>query len=311
MHNLLRFFRQNRKKIIRGAIFIAFLFIILQILNYISSNTNTQSISNNDIFKESNGTIISSKSAVSGSDVSEREITEVRDVIKEFVELCNNKNIEEAYNLISDSCKQELYSDVESFANNYYQQLFNGETRNYTVQNWSGDTYMVKFTQDLLATGKSGGEVGYTDYITVVTENKEKKLNLNSFIGKEEINKETKENNIKIKVLNRVKYMEYETYEIEVTNDNNDIIELAQPTPDKKSIYLKDSKDTRHYAYSNEIIDDEMKIQSKYTKKVKIKFDNPYISDRRIKKMCFSKVVLYMMDGDYRSARLLNMSVNI
>lgn len=150
---------------------------------------------------------------------------------------------------------------------------------------------MVKFTQDLLATGKSGSEVGYTDYITIVDENNEKKLNINNFIGKETINKENEENNIKIKVLNRKKYMEYEVYEIEAYNGNNVDISLDLLT-NSKGIYLEDKKETKHYAYTNEIIADDLKIFSKHTKKIKIKFDNPYISGRVIKKLTFSKIAI-------------------
>ena len=38
MHNIMRFIRQNKKQIIRIAVIAAFLFLILQILNYLTEN---------------------------------------------------------------------------------------------------------------------------------------------------------------------------------------------------------------------------------------------------------------------------------
>ena len=47
MHNIMRFIRQNKKQIIRIAVIAAFLFLILQILNYLTEN-NIPLCSNNE-----------------------------------------------------------------------------------------------------------------------------------------------------------------------------------------------------------------------------------------------------------------------
>lgn len=313
MHNLLRYFRQNRKKIIKVALIVAFLIAILQLLNYLAGRNNNikfESSNNNNLIKESNGTITSDKSAISGAKISTNEIKNVGNKINEFVDLCNNHKLDEAYNMLSNSCKEILYPDLQNFIQNYYEPLFKEENKTYTIQNWSGNTYLVKFIEDLLATGKSAKESGYTDYITIVEENGEKKLNINSFIKKEEISKEKEDNNIKIKVLNRIKYMEYEEYELEVTNNTNGTILLDQLTT-SEGIYLKDSKENRHYAYANELTKDEMKVFSKYTKKIKIKFDNPYITGRRINNLCFSMIVLDYSEKNYAAIDSTKISVNI
>lgn len=312
MHNLLRYIRMNKSKLIKVALIVAFLIIILQVLNYISGNKNNIEFSNDssNIQKETNGTIKSDKSAITGKKVSTNEIKAVGNVINEFVNYCNQKEIEKAYDLLSQQCKDILYSDINYFESDYCNKIFKGETRKYTVQNWSGDTYIVKFTEDLLATGKSGSNSSFTDYITIVEENNEKRININSLIGKKEINKESEKDSIKIKVLNEIQYMEYAIYEIEATNNNNDIIELTQNTPSIKGIYLKDTSDTKHYSYINEIVEDDLKVQPKLTKKIKIKFDSPYISGRKINKFCLSNITLYY-SIEYRTARIVDITVNL
>ena len=230
MHNLMRFIRQNRKQIIRVALIVAFLIGLLQLLNYLAGQENKSKSgeSKKDIYNTSNGTIISDKSAVSGGSISTSEIKKVNSEIEEFVKYCNENNTEEAYNMISQSCKEELYPNIDDFIEYYYNSLFKDERRTYTIENWVNDTYMVRFTGDLLATGKSASDFTYQDYITIVEEHGEVKLNINKYIGREEINKEYTSNNIQAVVLYREKYMDYEVYEIKVTNNTGDTILLDQ-----------------------------------------------------------------------------------
>lgn len=312
MHNLLRYIRMNKKKLIKVALILAFLIILLQVLNYLTSRKNAVEYNNDysNIQNETNGTIKSDKSAVSGKKVSTKEIKEVGNLINSFVDFCNEGKIEDAYELLSQQCKEVFYENINTFKNDYYRKVFNGENRTYTVENWTGDTYIVKFTEDLLATGKVTSDSSFTDYITIIEENNKKKLNINSFVGKKEINKAKENDNIKIKVLNQIQFMEYAIYEIEATNNNDDIIELTQQTPVIKGIYLKDSKDTKHYAYGNELAEDDLKIQPKLTKKLKIKFDNPYVSGRIINKLCFSNITLYY-SLEYKTARIVDVTVNL
>ena len=291
MHNFMRYIRQNRKKIIKVALIAAFLILILQLLNYFAGKETGDNKRSNksDIYTTSNGTIISDESAVSGGKISTSEIKKVGNKIEEFVKYCNEHNTEEAYNMLSDSCKEEVYPSLDSFISYYYEPLFTNGQRNYSIQNWTGDTYIVKFTEDLLATGKSASDSTYQDYITIEEENGETKLNINKYIGKEELNKTAQKDGIEITVLNRFKYMDYEEYELEITNTTENTILLDQLT-ETDNIYLTDTNDIRHTSYSNEIVKNDLLIYSKYTKNIKIKFDNPYIKGRKIKNLCFSKV---------------------
>lgn len=311
MHNLMRFIRQNRKQIIKVALIVAFLILMLQLLNYFAVNQiNDYSNSKSDIYNTSNGTIISDKSAVSGGSISTSEINKVNNKIDEFVKYCNEHNTEEAYNMLSDSCKEELYPDVNDFISNYYEPLFKEERRNYSIENWTGNTYIVKFTGDLLATGKSANNSTYQDYITILEENGQLKLNINKYIGREEINKKSSSDNIEAVVLYREKYMDYEVYKMQITNNTGSTILLDQLTK-TDGIYLKDNNDTKHIAYSNEIIKDDLQIYNGHTNTIKIKFDNPYIVGRKIKSLCFSKIVLNYDVNNYGAYNTIKFSMNL
>ena len=183
MHKFMRFVRQNKKKIIKVALIVAFLFGCLQLLNYVAkSNENQIEIKSNnksDIKNETNGAIVSDKSALSGGSVSTTEIKKVSSKIEEFVGYCNEHDVEKAYDMLSDSCKEELYPSQEYFEENYYNQVFEKGKKTYSIENWTGNTYIVKFKGDLLATGKSSDGFTYQDYITI--DEKEKKLNINKY----------------------------------------------------------------------------------------------------------------------------------
>lgn len=311
MHNLMRFIRQNKKQIIKVALIVAFFILMLQLLNYFAANqTSNDSNRKSDIYNTSNGTILSDKSAVSGGSISTSEINKVNSKIDEFVKYCNEHNTEEAYNILSDSCKEELYPEINDFISNYYEPLFKDEKRNYSIENWASNTYIVKFTGDLLATGKSANDSTYQDYITIIEENGQTKLNINKYIGREEINKKSSSDNIEAIVLYREKYMDYEVYKMQITNHTGSTILLDQLTK-TDGIYLKDNNDTKHIAYSNEMIKDDLQIYNGHTNTIKIKFDDPYIVGRKIKSLCFSNVVLNYDVNNYAAYNTIKFSMNL
>lgn len=295
MYKLIRFYNQNRKKVWIFILIIVFLFAILRLLNYMAKQKNSSKIAseNNSIFinnsVKENSSIISNKSVVGGTSISTNKLNEAENVIDKFMNYCNDCKIEEAYNLLSEDCKEQLFETEEVFKNNYYDSIFNDETKLYTIENWTSDTYKINISNDILATGNITEEK--MDYFTIVKQRDEYKLNIKNYVGKNDINKEAEHENIKIKVLNRNTYMDYEIYEIQVTNNSeNDI--LLDTKNDTKTIYLQDNKGAKFYAYTNEIIDNEFIVRKSKTKNIKIKFNSGFSSNRRINYMFFSDLIL-------------------
>ena len=272
MHNLIRYIRQNRKKIIGIAIIIAFLFIILQILNNLSKNNKKieMNTANQNIFDKTNGIIRSDRSMVSGGSVSEKTMKNVNETVKEFVDKCNDNKPEEAYDMLTDNCKEAIYPNYEDFYENYYKNLFENNKKTYSIENWSRDIFIVRYTSDILSTGESIENKTYQDYLTVVEKDGKKKLNINKYIERVEYNKEKESDNIKIKVLYKDVFVDNEVYTMQITNNTNNTI-LMDTLKKTDGIYLKDDNDIRHESFSNELVKDDLKIDSRTYKSYKYK----------------------------------------
>lgn len=292
MNKIRRFFNQNRKTILVAILFIAFFIIILQVLNYwagLEQEKNRNSISSrNDIFNQT--TYKPSQSVITKQEVNENEYKIQSNVIDTFFSYCNSANVQNAYNLLSDECKEEMFPTLEYFKENYYDKIF-ATTKLYTIQNWNNSTYRVKMKEDILSTGKVNNNEITEDYFTVVYSTEGYKLNINNYIGKVEINKENEYKNIKLKVLSKNTYIDYEIYNLSVENKTeNDILLDSREKTD--CIYLKDSKDVEYPSYSHELIDSSLIVRSGGNSNLSVKFTNSYVESRTIKILGFSDIIL-------------------
>lgn len=292
MYKLIRFYNQNRRKILITILIIVFILGIIQLLNYFSKinviGKETPNITVNNA--ETNQGLVSDKSAISGQSVSSTKLEKDTKIIGEFVEYCNKGDINSAYGILTNECKENMFPTIEDFNNIYYSKLFDGY-KTYTIENWNGNTYQVRFTGDILSTGDLSNNVTKQDYITVVKKDEETKLNINNYVGRTNSNKVTEYKNIKVTVKNIDTYMDYETYNLSIQNNSENTI-LLDTSDDTKSVYLLDSKDMKYYFYSNEIIENRLIVKSKFTNNLEIKFSNSYSSSRSIEKLVFSKLVL-------------------
>lgn len=105
---------------------------------------------------------------------------EISNTIKTFIEYCNNRKIEEAYDMLSEDTKYNLYKSKTEFVKNYYITFFKTK-KIYNMQAWitSGGyyTYKVEFEEDLLSTGGADSNK-IEEYYTVVKENEKYKINI-------------------------------------------------------------------------------------------------------------------------------------
>ena len=295
MHRIIRWFSNHRKNIKKTILTLVILIAVVQFFRWVSIKMqkdkqesiiidNTQTDYSSIILNEN-------KSTVTGQKLSETQ-TKYVEVIDNFIEFCNNKQINEAYNLLTEECKSEMYPNINEFQDKYYSKIFNVSTRNISVENWTGNIYKVKFMEDILATGNYNTGDVLQDYITVNKDQNGKfKLNINNYIRKEKMNREVEKNDIKIKVLEKNKYMDYETYVFEVTNKTGSKIMLNDLT-NPQSMYLEDRNGIMYNAYTHELTKAELRLLPGETKNVTIKYFNKYSSDKRIEKITFSNIIL-------------------
>lgn len=294
--NLIRYYNQNRKKIWGILIIICSAFLLLQLLNYFYKTNHEKEIkAKNNSQEEARITtnttqLTTNQSVVTGKGVSESQLQNATKTIDDFISYCNNRELQKAYNLLTDECKTQMYNTLEIFEQAYYNNIFQGESKNCTVENWVKDTYKVKIRDDILSTGKD--QDGYTkqDYITVKKINDEYKLNINQYIGYTKIQKTTNSNDIEVEVLGRNTYMEYEEYNIKVTNHTENTI-LLDGRSDTTSLFLQDSNGAKYSSYSHELTEPMLTIAAGQTKEITIKFYSSYISTKNIKYIVFSDLL--------------------
>ena len=297
MNQIKRYYNQNRKKIWGIIIIIAFLFAILQLANYMAKKSNEQTIQNTitkqqESNSKNTNTINQNNTQTNNNNETETSYTMSKeDTIKQFLSYCNKKDIEKAYNMLTNECKNELFQDQEKFENLYYNSAFENKVKDTQITHWSSNIYIVYFRDSALATGKETTETQKGDYITVVKDDEEEyKLNINSYIGYKKIDKTKESEGIKTEVKNRNTYMKYDEYTIKVTNNSREDI-ILDNLENVDSIYIEDSNGTKYPSISNELSKDILTISKGHTKEIKIKFYSSYVSDKTIKKIVFSNLI--------------------
>ena len=293
MYNIKRLYNQNKKKIWRIILIVTCLFILIQVLNYLARN-NIKNEKDEDEITETqlinNSSFISSKSLVSGNNISEDTLLDINETMDNFIEFCNTRQYEQAYDMLTDDCKENVYNTLDSFINGYCSNIFNIE-RIYSIENWIGKTYKVRYTEDFLSTGIDTQGYAKQDYITFEKQDNVYKLNINNYVGKENIKKKTEENDITINVLSKNIFMTYEEYTIEVTNNNNQSI-LLDSMQNMQSLYLEDNNNMTYSSYNHEFTEPSLTVQAGETKEITIKFYNNYTSGRKIKYIVFSDLIM-------------------
>lgn len=166
MNKLIRLYNQNRFIFWLIIIIIALIFIVLQTLNSLVKQGNedrkSEMLQNaiNQANTMQNQTIQNKvqgeKSISTGEKVVNAKSNE--ELIKEFVKCCNEGKIENAYNMLTQECKEALYPSLERFKNVYVDRIFY-ITRLYGLENWYStvnyDTYYVKYTENILESRKN------------------------------------------------------------------------------------------------------------------------------------------------------------
>lgn len=292
MNSIIRFYNKNRHTIWITIVVIILIFGVIKTLNSSFKNNTKDNGSSTNI----STTTYSNKnySIISGTDVPKEVTDESTNIIDSFIKFCNEKDISSAYSLLSNDCKETLYPTEEEFRNNYVDKIFTSY-RLYDKRAWintdSSYTYSIKITEDLLSTGGNKSDMGIQDYYTLIKENGEYKLNINNYIGKEEINKANKESGIEIYVVEKKSYMDYETYILKIKNNTqNDII--LDSKKNTRTVYLKDKNDQNYVAFLNELSIDDMTIKSGMMQTVSIKFNKAYNPQKIVKSINFTNIVL-------------------
>ena len=141
----------------------------------------------------------------------------------------------------------------------------------------------------MLSTGKIN-ENALQDYYTIIEENDSYKLNICSYIGKNELNKIYENDSMKIDIQKKEVYMEYEIYKLNIANytDKTILLDTKQST---KTMYAIGSNKLNYYSASHEIPDNNLLIRPKSSNVIYIKYIKEY-GNNTLRKIVFSDVIL-------------------
>ena len=293
--NIRRNLFSNRYVIFMIIFAIILVFCVIQVINNFAKeqlkqkNANIQNVTNTETTHNPEKTVIS------GKDVTKPEQQKNENVIDTFIKYCNNNQVEQAYSLLSNDCKEEEFGDrLQNFKTSYVDKVFTSK-KNYSIQSWINKqytTYRVTISEDIMATGKTSLlQDSIEDYYTIVEENGQKKLNINSYIVREKINKENQVSNIKIEVIQKDIYREYEVYKVKVTNNTENTI-LLDSRQDTKSVYLEGDNNKKYQAFMYEVMDTKLVINKEQEKTMDIRFNKVYSNNIQMEKMVLEDIIL-------------------
>lgn len=241
------FFRKHKKKIIIIVIVWAVVFAINYYLKHHDRITTPQTT------YEPHSPVMDTTDKVP-----EKYKEPISNLIHNFIEYCNNREYENAYNLLSSEFKDRYCKNIDDFKV-YVENTFPTK-KIYNIQNFSNINktyiYRVRLLDDILANGTTD-EYSYTEQKYVIKEeNGILKLSLLGYCGSQDLNIEVEDENLRINIVK--KYMQYDesTYVIKFTNKTENYIVLADSSTSNEFVLKVQDKErtAKNMAESNLVI---------------------------------------------------------
>lgn len=290
--NIKRVIDKNSKLIWYVILIIAFALFSIKVLNsYYEKDAERKKI---EIINNEKNEATKNKTEIDETNNNSVESDSIEKTMKSFVNYCNNGEIENAYKMLTDECKNAMFPTIDYLEKNYIDKIYN-INRTYEMVKWSTDenktTYLVKLYGDLLATG--GTDSNYTeDYYTFVeNDNGIYKLNINNYIYGEDRNIEETIQNITIKIANVDVYEEYERVKITIVNNTSKTICLTG-NKYKKNIYLQNLKGTTYSSLNSKFDNEEIIMKPNEIQTLWVEFNKVYSSTNKAQYLVLSDVIL-------------------
>lgn len=300
INRFIRYWNQNRKKILIAIVIVAITIFLIKAINYIlSQQTREITINENSVIVDSS---IPTESVITGEKLPEITTNRNMDIIEQFVELCNNSEYQNAYDLLSNDCKEEVFNTVDQFKVDYFDKIFS-TSKTYELELWysnSGNyTYRIIYYEDnILSTGQISSSNNIEDYITISTdENWNTKLNISGFINKDIINKSEEKQELTITVDDKISYRSYEIYNFTIENKTDKTIILSEGN-NGNDICLIDSNEVEYDSLINEVSQTDLELVPYSKKTISIKFNKIYDEYREIEQIAFKNIILDKDDFD-------------
>lgn len=311
MHNLIRFYYENRIRVWIVILASIFILVVIQLLNSLLIQQKEKKQDNN--IEETTFNVVSyddeSESIMSGEEVPSIYKDDFGQLINDFYTYCINHQPEEAYELLSTNMRNIKYQSTEIFKDLYYNSKFEGN-KQFSFQSWSQSNdiyiYQVKIFDDMLSTGKSNEQEYIEDYITIVPEGDTYRLNIDGYIGRKEIFKKASNDTIQISAQISDIYMNYEIYTFNIKNNTDEKI-ILDTRKNTKTTFIVDSNENKFYSLLYENKASDLILEPNEMKTINIKFNDAYRENIEIKEINFQNIVnyeLYKQNSEIESETL-------
>lgn len=200
-------------------------------------------------------------SIITGSKTPSSVQKPIETLIEEYIVALNDGNFQKAFDMLSKDCqKYSFNNDVDSFMNHVYTKM--PTPKKYSVQSYSNVTYgnkkmyiyEVRYFDDILATGLTGSEYGYTqENFTFYAGDDGMEMNVGDYIYHTDIKSIAENEYLKVDVIDKVVNYSIETYQVKFTNRSNYTIVIADGQ-ENNEILLGLSNETRKRSELNDIV---------------------------------------------------------
>lgn len=297
-YRIRRFFSLHRRRIILAIAVVIFILFIIYITNSLvaqnveNRRNNRQTNTESYLAGSKSPNVLHTDTTIAGDKLDENTATENQEIIKNFIQACNDGDVNTAYSYLSKSCINKVFPTIDDFTNKYYNAIFT-EKKDYNIENWISSvgayTYRIYYVSDILSSGVVSDNI--EDYITVVDEDRTKKLNIFRYIYNEQINASEENDVAKIELIDKDTYDDYEVYNVKVTNKSNNTIMLNR-YEDNDGIYVEYAgSDEKYGAFITEIYEGNLTIEAGQTKYVSIEINKIYGGISNQQKLVFSDII--------------------
>ena len=217
-------------------------------------------------------------------------IDTIEEWMDSFYTACNQKQYEEAYNLLSEEYKNE--NTLEYFKK-YVDNIFN-TNKTYIIQNYSNQEniylYKVKIMEDILTTGLTGKEeLEYVEqYVTIKRKGKTVEFSIGNKIYEEELNKVYENEHMKAIVTKKEVRYDSEIYTLEITNRTDYTIVLNNLA--NTEAVLLDLGDTQRGLAG---VDIDVIVEPESKLRIDLKFTKFFDDGRTAKSLEFKNVRIF------------------
>ena len=231
------------------------------------------------------------KSVMDSTDsVPEKISNSIEEMLEEYVGYCLEGNIESAYVMLSDTCKEYSFNnDIDNFTEYMINKI--GSAKRYAIQDYSnnGNTYIyqIKYSDDMLATGLTNTTYSYTEEKIVFKKQKNGTIEMavGNFIDYEEIKNISENEYLKVDVKYVEKYYSVEKYTVVLTNRSDYTIVIADGKESNEVFLSLDSNDTRTPTTATNII-----LKPNQSQTIKLQFAKFYDNDNDASALTFGSV---------------------